>query len=139
MCSDSPGLFDRLMGLRGWRWWLAWPPILLAVMGAMMAVPLLLVWLRTPNVEQFARALLADGPPPAVAEQVEDCVADEYCRFALSLQVEDFCGSDDFGMDDRLKVLRFTEQEPASLWTADFWPTRELSLLEAGLTACRTY
>ena len=67
------------------------------------------------------------------------CLADDDCRLALSLQVEDFCDSDDFGMDDRFKVLRFTAQEPVSLWTADDWPARELTLLEAGLTACRTY
>ena len=139
MCSDSPGLFDRLMGLRGWRWWLVWVPIILAVTAAMMVVPLLLMWLRTPNVEQFAGALLADDPPPAVAEQVRDCVSADDCRLALSLQVEDFCNSDDFGMADRFKVLRFTAQEPVSLWTADHWPARELMLLEAGLTACRVY
>ena len=139
MCCDSPGLLDRLMGLRGWRWWLAWPPILLAVMGAFMGIPLLVLLLRTPNVEQFTGALLADGPPSAVAGQVGRCLSDDDCRLALSLQVEDFCDSDDFGMDDRFKVLRFTAQEPVSLWTADDWPARELTLLEAGLTACRTY
>lgn len=139
MCSDSQGLSSRLMGLRGWRWWLVWVPIILSACAAMMAVPLLLIGLRTPNVEQFTGALLTDGPPSTVAEQVGRCLADDDCRLALSLQVEDFCDSDDFGMDDRFKVLRFTAQEPVSLWTADDWPARELTLLEAGLTACRTY
>lgn len=139
MCSDSPGLLDRLMGLRGWRWWLVWVPISSAVPAVTMTVALLLNSLRAPNVEQFTRALLADDPPPAVAAQVRDCVAADYCRFELSLQVEDFCHSDDFGMADRFKVQRFTAQEPVSLWTADDWPARELTLLEAGLIACRVY
>ena len=143
MSSDSPKLFDTLMGFRGWRWWVVWMPIILAATALTTAVPLLLAWfltsLRTPNVEQFAGTLLGDDPPPAVAEQVQDCVAAHGCRLALALQVEDFCDSDDFGMADEFKVLRFTAQEPASLWTADDWPDRELELLEAGLTACRVY
>ena len=143
MGSDSPKLYDTLMGFRGWRWWVVWMPIIWAAAVVMVAVPLLIALLvtslRTPNVEQFAGALLADDPPSAVAQQVQDCVAADDCRLALSLQVEDFCDSDDFGMADRFKVLRFTAQEPASLWTADSWPAREVTLLEAGLVACRVY
>ena len=139
MDSDSPSLFDRLMGLRGWRWWLVWVPMSSALPVVMVTAVMLLSSLRTPNVAQFTKALLADDPPPAVATQVRDCVASDYCRFELSLQVEDFCHSDDFGMADEFKVLRFTAQEPVSLWTADDWPARELALLEAGLFACRAF
>ena len=143
MDSDSPKLFDTLMRFQGWRWWVVWMPIITVVCSAWMGMFLLLASLvsslRTPNVDQFAGALLADDPPPAVAQQVRDCYGADDCRVALAWQVEDFCDSDDFGMADEFKVLRFTEQEPVSLWTADGWPARELTLLEAGLTACRVY
>ena len=143
MDSDSPKLFDTLKRFQGWRWWVVWMPIITVIVTAMTAVPvlfvLLLTSLRTPNVDQFASALLADDPPPAVAQQVQDCYSADDCRLALAWQVEDFCDSDDFGMADEFKVLRFTEQEPASRWTADHWPARDVALLEAGLTACRVY
>lgn len=143
MDSDSPKLFETLKRFEGWRWWVVWMPIITVVCTATVAVPVLLVLLltslRTPNVEQFAGALLADDPPPAVAQQVQDCVGADDCRLALAWQVEDFCHSDDFGMADEFKVLRFTAQEPASQWTAHHWPAREVALLEAGLFACRAY
>ncbi|MCY3643639.1 MAG: hypothetical protein F4Z00_02600 [Acidimicrobiaceae bacterium] len=143
MGSDSPKLYDTLKRFKGWRWWVVWMPIITLVGSAWVGMFLLVAWLvsslRTPNVDQFAGALLADDPPPAVAQQVKDCYSADDCRLALAWQVEDFCDSDDFGMADEFKVLRFTEQEPASQWTADRWPAREVALLEAGLFACRAY